>query len=212
VTALGLRYSLVTRFTSFVAVDEARVGERGGAEETYPVGSGGDPISGDGGSAVMSSGFVTGSGSGGMGFSGGGIGGGGSSAGQISGAGRTDTGGGVGKLGVKGKTAKSPKVLVVMKLWSSPGRAAHASMTAIVRRRLGAMRACLGNLGTALAGTLSWNLVVAADGSISRVGRAHGPFEERSAACVERTLARLAFGSGEGLRRLRLDLVVTVGR
>jgi len=209
VTRLGLDYALVTQYTSFVAVDDARVAG-------IPAG---DSNSADGGSLgyrvqqamVSDSSFVVGSGAGGMGFQGGGDGGGGIGGGlgtsygygRIVGRGAPPGAHG----GVGGKAAK-PLFTLALVVFEMPARkAADAALNAHINRRSGAIRACL-QLESPVAQTLVWRLVIATDGKPMRVDLESGNLSSRVATCITRTFRRLSFDAAPNIQTLRLELKV----
>ncbi len=195
VTALGLAYALVTPYTSFVAVDS--VG--GPQEQAAVVASERDPL--DASVLGLSGTGVGGGGCGGcVGFGGG--------SGLIEGLkGQVDTGGGLG--GGDGKDGKRDQRRLKLTVLTLPQRApAEGAVVVAFRKRLAVLRRCLAASPTPVGGVLEWNVVAGLDGKVSRVTRATGRFEESSARCVERMLARVALPPSPAVRilRLRLDL------
>lgn len=57
-----------------------------------------------------------------------------------------------------------------------------------------------------MGGLLEWNVIAGLDGKVSRVTRATGRFEESSARCVERMIARVRLPTAPAVRILRLSL------
>ncbi len=221
VTALGLEYALVTQHTSFVAVDEQRVGARTpgteGAAAADPVDLAQDPApSGSLGAALqqgmggVSSGesFVLGHGSGGLGFSGSGAGGSGSGVGRISGLGGVDSGGlggAGGKLGVKGKSS----IAMTFSVLSMPGRRAAGSvLSAVIKRRAAPLRACF-LAGNALAAqTLVWELVADAAGNVTSATLQTGTLTPEVVTCAANTFRRMRFPVAQTVSRLRVEIGV----
>lgn len=185
VTALGLEYSLVTAFTSFVAVDEA----------------GGEVATGEPEAPSAGEGMVLGHGSAGMGFSGTGMGGSGSGIGRIGGLGDIDGGLGTDSGGAKPAPAPSLKVQI-----RERGRVAAADVASMFRRRVGAVRACLASDPTLASGKLSWRVTFDASGKASAASLVAGTLAEATRACVERLLLRVVIAAGARVVDFDLDV------
>lgn len=205
VTALGLAYALVTQYTSFVAVDDAQVGARTPTDPASP-----PPDDGSLGYSVENvtatdDGLVVGHGSGGMGFKGDGAGGGGIGEGRIMGMGAVDTGGIGGE--VAGKLAEPvQQVAISLAVFTMPGRkVAATSLTAIIQRRAGAIRACLQQGASFATQTLVWRIVIGKDGNPMSITLERGKLSPETTMCITRTLRRLKFDPTADIRLLRVE-------
>jgi Ca-activated chloride channel family protein len=183
ITALGLTYSLVTRHTSFVAVDDGRETAGAGVEEPSLI------------SRLAGSGSGVGGGAGGMGFAGQGTGGGGVGIGY----GRIDTGGG---LGVKGKK-RLKQIVLSVRSWPD-GKVAPPGVRAYFRQRVAALRRCL-ELAAAAPQVLTWEVAVDASGLVTRVRLVNGRLSLRPQRCVAAELSRNRLpAAGPGALRIEL--------
>lgn len=193
ITALGLAYHLVTRYTSFVVIDD-------GHEVTQRT-----PASTGLAFDVQGLGAMTGGGSGGLGFSGSGRGGSGVGHGRIgvlSGAGELDAGGG------DGKTVTPPPITLALSVLGPDGKPAPSDVIVAFKRRLAALRHCLEAAKATRAQSLVWELFVTPEGAIARRTHVRGTLPEVARQCIDRNLARVALTASTTARRLRLALDV----
>jgi len=222
IVALGLRHRLLTRHTSFVAVDQ-RVRTDGGAPELVEQpaapaqsGSEGGPLSGLGAGGLGFSGLATGGGGGGGGILGGGrgLGGGGGPWGG-SGAdlgGVASLGGGPGASGA-GAQARHEAPTSQLKLLNLAGARDPATVMSPIRRRGGAYRGCYTHrLGAEsdLSGSLVLKLEVDAEGWVTSADVIYVPFDQMVAGCVRRALRRIRFPAADGASTIHLELTFSL--
>lgn len=227
--ALGLAHRLLTEHTSFVAVDE-RVRTDGSPPHTveHPAspGHGADGVNAALGAAMGATGFGSGQGGGGMGFSGMGVGGSGAvDSGGGLGFGGPGTGGsgyGVGRIHGTGaatagdrRAATPVPALPVVVLTGFVGGLAEGPALAAMRRRARALGVCqqrrLVDLPT-LAGTLRLRVSVEPDGHVASVRLVGDGLDDDLDRCVVRVLRRVRFVAPEPAVGSAFELTVTFSR
>lgn len=195
VTALGLEYALVTRFTSFVAVDDG--GGEVAAAEPDPSG------------VLAGEGTVLGMGSGGMGFTGTGAGGSGSGIGRIGSLSGKGDGIALGDIDTGGGHGNAARPTVKLRV-RERGHEAERDVKSSFLRRMGAVRACLANAPDLAAGSLSWRVTFDANGKPLGATLASGSIAEVTQACIERNLLRVVLAAGASARIIEILLAIEV--
>ena len=196
IVALGLEHRIVTRWTSFVAIDnDTRVGDghprRIEQPAPAPAGTAFQTLGAYGGAGVGFSG-----GGGGMGIVGYGVGGSGVGHGRIMGLSRMDTGGGF-KIKKVALVRSASAAKVRLGKATAKGATAFAALVQrYLQRRSAALKACYRTLLTrkpAAAGRLRLVLDIAPNGGVSKVSvqGAGGAFDAGFEACVTRVARRL---------------------